>query len=309
MHKKNNLDFLRLIFALFVIISHSYPLSGVGNHDWLYQITNKQLIFSDIGVTGFFIISGFLIFQSLERSENLIDYYWKRALRLFPALIVVLLSTVALAPFVYEGNTTYLSNMSMWSYIPNNLSLYRPQYHIDGIFENNPYKSAINGSLWTIQYEFTMYFLLSFLLIFRKKKSASILILSASFVLLAIANIFFIETLEKHELLKSSKNLLNLGSFFIAGSLLASIKINKSNKVNLIGFISFALLITSIAFNQFDLLKLFTLPLVVICFGLGSTPIINNIGNKIGDLSYGIYLLGFPVQQTLVHYFKQIIYS
>ncbi len=165
-YRKNNFDFLRLIFFFFLIITHSYLLSGnIAECDLLCQFSNGQVSFSYIGVKGFFTISGFLIFQSLERSKNIIDYLWKRILRLFPALFFVLLFTVILVPFVYQSNIPFLQNKSLLSYIPNNLMLYRIQFGISGVFESNPFKSTINGSLWTIPYEFTMYILLSCLIL------------------------------------------------------------------------------------------------------------------------------------------------
>lgn len=97
--------------------------------------------------------------------------------------------------------------------MPNNLSLYRIQYIIDGVFENNPYKSAINGSLWTIPYEFTMYVLLSFLIIFRKKKVVMSAILLISFLFLLIGNIFYFEQLKKYGFILSGEHLLDLGVF------------------------------------------------------------------------------------------------
>lgn len=100
----NNFDFLRLLLASFVIITHSYPLTGREEHDWLYQITNGQTLFSYIAVRGFFAISGYLIFQSMLQSKNIINYYWKRFLRIFPGLFIVLLLSSAFCYFAYtEG--------------------------------------------------------------------------------------------------------------------------------------------------------------------------------------------------------------
>ena len=82
LRNNNNFDFLRLLFATFVIITHSYPLTGAPEIDWLNQLTEKQLTFSYIGVRGFFIISGYLIFESLIRSETLASYAKKRHLSL-----------------------------------------------------------------------------------------------------------------------------------------------------------------------------------------------------------------------------------
>lgn len=166
---KNNFDFLRILFALLVLIAHCYPLSG--NHiteQWLYKITNGQIELSNIGLNGFFILSGFLIYQSSERSSSIIDFFWKRILRIFPALIVVLLLTLLLTPFVYQNSLPYYKNREVYTYFFKNITLYQLQYSINGVFENNPHQNSINGSLWTIAYEFSLYIFLSFFVILKK---------------------------------------------------------------------------------------------------------------------------------------------
>ena len=304
MHRQNNFDFLRLVLASFVIITHAYHLSGKGNTDWLGEISNKQVVFSYFGVKGFFVISGYLIFQSLSRSKSILDYYWKRILRLFPALIVVLTLTVLLAPFVYENSVVpYLKNPDVWTYIPKNLSLLKSQYFISGVFENNPYKGAINGSLWTIRYEFAMYILLSLLFVFRKKETLLKVILAMLFITLLIGNLFFKDFFVGKGYILGADLLLDLGVFFIGGSLIASLNIEKNNYFKLLGVLSFFGLIIAIPFNSFDIVKYILLPPFIIYFGSQSIPIINSVGSKIGDLSYGIYIYAFPVQQTLYYYF------
>lgn len=304
MNKSNNFDFLRLIFASFVIISHSYPLTGIKECDWLCQLSSNQISFSYLGVRGFFIISGYLIFQSLERSKNLVDYYWKRFLRLFPALFIVLILTIILAPFVYESkHINFLSNKDVWTYIPNNLCLYRIQYTIKGVFENNPYPSVINGSLWTIPYEFTMYLLLSLFYFIRKKNIIVKLLFISFYAILLFVNIFFINQMHIYTYFISTYYLFDLGLFFIAGSLLASINICKFRFANILAIMSLIITIVSFELNGFYIVKYFVLPFLVIYFGLKSTPIIKDVGKKIGDLSYGIYIYAFPVQQTLVYFF------
>lgn len=303
-HRKNNFDFLRLIFASFVIITHSYPLSGVKECDLLCQITEGQISFSHLGVKGFFIISGYLIFQSLQRSDNIIDYFWKRLLRLFPALFIVLILTSILALFVYKGEVAFIYNKSLLTYIPNNLSLYHIQQAIDGVFENNPYKSTINGSLWTIPYEFTMYILLSFLIFYRNKKIATQIILLVSFLFLFIVNIFYIERLKQYNFILNGEQLADLGFFFISGSLLAAFNIEKINRKKELLILFFILFIFSLSLNFYEYTKYLTLPFLIILLGLNPIKFIYNIGDKIGDLSYGIYIYGFPVEQTLIYYFK-----
>ena len=302
--RRNNFDFLRLIFASFVIITHSYPLSGVNECDYLCQLTNGQVNLSYVGVKGFFVISGYLIFQSLQRSHNIFDFFWKRILRVFPALFIVLLITVCLSPFVYQSDVPFFSNKSLQSYLPNNLSLYRIQFGIDGVFEKNPYKSAINGSLWTIPYEFTLYIFLSILIIFRKKKIVMQAVLLLLFSLLLIGNVFYFEHLKQFGFILSGEYLLDLGVYFIAGSLLAAINIEKINRKKVLLLLISVLVISSIYFGFYIYSRYLMLPILFILLGLNPIPYIDSIGNKIGDLSYGIYIYGFPVQQTLMYYFK-----
>lgn len=303
-NKNNNFDFVRLLFACSVIVSHSYPLTGSNNSDWLSSVTHGQATFSTIGVKGFFSISGYLIFQSLERSKGLVDYYWKRILRLFPALFVVLLLTILLAPIVYKSSIPYLSNPTVWTYIPNNMWLYTIQFGITGVFENNPYPSTINGSLWTIPYEFTLYLILSLFILIRKKHQLKKVLLVCLFIFLVIGNIFFYEKLGHYYSFVSSGDLIDLGTFFIAGSLLACINIEASSYKNHILIAGIILLCISFITNQFIYTKYFLIPLCTITGGVLSTQFINKIGSQIGDLSYGIYIYSFPIQQALVYYYK-----
>lgn len=305
MHRKNNFDFLRLIFSAFVIITHSYPLAGMKECDWLCQITNGQTSFSYIGVRGFFVISGYLIFQSLERSKNLLTYYWKRFLRLFPALFIMLMLTVLLGSFIYENDqVSYINNMDVWTYLPNNLTLYNLQYKISGIFEYNPYKGAINGSLWTIPYEFTLYILVSLLFFVKTNKTLLKIISVLGLLVFTFANIFYAKQLGSNLLNLNSKLFMDLGMFFAVGSFMAIIKIEVFKYKNQLLAIGFLFLMGALYFKGFYISKFIVLPIIIILFGLKSTPVLNEVGNKIGDVSYGMYIYAFPIQQTLEYFFK-----
>ncbi|MFM2376134.1 MAG: hypothetical protein RLZZ165_1231 [Bacteroidota bacterium] len=54
---RNNFEFLRLIFAVFVLFTHSYTLSGKSHYDFVDTSTNFQIGFSFMGVRGFFILN------------------------------------------------------------------------------------------------------------------------------------------------------------------------------------------------------------------------------------------------------------
>ncbi|MBS1494560.1 MAG: acyltransferase [Bacteroidetes bacterium] len=301
MHK-NNFDFLRLVFALCVIITHSYTLTGAAETDWLHTLTNGQVFFSYIGVRGFFIISGYLIYQSLLRSKSFYLFYWHRILRIFPGLIVVLLLTVILGYFVYAGDFhSYITNKSVWTYFPNNIKLFRLQGTIQGIFENNPYKDDINGSIWTLGYEFICYVLIS-LLFFIKR--GHLIILSVVCLFFFVSNIFFLDVFSKLRFVIFAENIIDFGTFFFAGSLLAVLKIEKWKNRNLLLVISNLLLLISLYFGVFRIVHQFAMPVAIILFGITATKYIRGISKKVGDMSYGIYIYAFVIQQTLVHFFK-----
>lgn len=301
---KNNFDFLRLFFALFVVIAHSYILSGAQiSENWLTKLTAGQIEFASLGLSGFFIISGYLIFQSLERSKTLDVYFWKRILRLFPALFVVLLLTILLAPFVYESSVPYLQNRSVYWYMPRNLSLYNLKYNIKGVFENNPYPTAINGSLWTICYEFTMYILVAFLFFVRDKKIGIVLILSA-FLIMSVSEVFSLTVIGPFKFYAFSSNqFLKLGTFFVGGALLAALKIEELNYRKAIMVLSFLLIVIAVYFGFYNSVKYGLLTFFVVLLGIDSFKPFNQL-YKIGDFSYGIYIYSFPIQQTLMYFFK-----
>ena len=64
---KNNFDLLRFLFATVVFFVHSSVLSGFEELSFITPILS-----SDIAVKAFFVISGFLIFMSYERSSSLL---------------------------------------------------------------------------------------------------------------------------------------------------------------------------------------------------------------------------------------------
>src|ERR1700743_1799638 len=91
--KENNFDFIRFYAALAVIFCHSFALT-TQIKDPLQRFSNSRSSFGGSSVEIFFIISGILITQSFERSKDLTSYFRARILRIYPALIVVVLLTV-----------------------------------------------------------------------------------------------------------------------------------------------------------------------------------------------------------------------
>lgn len=306
--KENNFDFLRLLFSLLVLVSHSFALSDTIDDDFFLRLTDGQIQLGSFSVKCFFIISGYLVYKSLKRSNNLSEYFRKRIVRIFPALIVVLLLTLLFIPLIYAGEGSIFSQSDYWSYFYRNLGLYHLQYNVGGIFETNPYIKSINGSLWTIRYEFTMYVALV-LFLYLTRKMSQILLLSAFVLLFGLANFFpqfLAEIISKTFL--DSKDLYDLGCYFVAGSLLASVDFENFKYRKWLAIPCLALLIVATEMGQFQIFAYLLLPLAVLGFGLLKTKYLKDIGHKIGDLSYGVYVYGFVVQQSLLHFFDLSAY-
>ena len=87
------------------------------------------------------------------------------------------------------------------------------------------------------------------------------------------------------------------------------INFDKISKKYLIVFLAFIILILAVYLKIFSSLMYFILPVLVIFFGVISTPYISSIGEKIGDNSYGIYIYGWFVQQLLLSLFNLNTYE
>ena len=83
---RNNFDLLRLLFAGTVCLVHSYELSGFQQIGWITSVLS-----SAVAVKAFFVVSGFLIFMSFERSSSLASYARKRIRRIYPAYFTVVM--------------------------------------------------------------------------------------------------------------------------------------------------------------------------------------------------------------------------
>ncbi|RYV51383.1 acyltransferase family protein [Pengzhenrongella frigida] len=165
--RRNSLNLIRLVLASLVLVAHAYYISGqgVGPH-----IDGENL--GGWAVFGFFAVSGYLITGS-RWSGSLGTYLVHRIARIFPAFLVCLVvMTVVFAPigylhlhgtldgFLTAGPTTPLN------FIFSNSMLRVSSYEIAGTPGEVPYPGAWNGSLWTLYYEFLCYLIVGGLAVF-----------------------------------------------------------------------------------------------------------------------------------------------
>lgn len=291
---ENNFDFMRFAAASAVVVGHCYWLSGVGYAEPVRLFTGSMDT-ADIAVNLFFVMSGFLIAASWLNSRSALDFAAKRALRIFPALCVSVLSTVLLIGPLATGLPLldYLTNSLTIGYLSNTLLI--TQFHLPGVFTGNPFPNTVNGSVWTLPYEVLMY--ASLLLLGLLRLFGRIAVLAVP-LLLGLMHFYLAPSfgIESGMLRKATR----LGMFFYGGAALYlyrdSLRWDWKIALGLLGLSLF-----SARSDWWFLVHVLTLPYLTIYLAHLPIPRLSGFG-KYGDFSYGIYIFSFPIQQLLMHW-------
>ena len=294
--KDNNFNLLRLSAATFVLVYHMYAL--LGESDRLHWIVSEVL---GSAVQIFIIISGFLVTKSWMNDQRPFLFIKKRALRIFPALICsVLLAVLIIGPLVTRATDLkqYFSHPLTTWYLKN-VFLYPIYYWLPGVFMENPYPNAVNGSLWTLPIEVFLYGVLVVLGLTRVMGRRILVAVIA--VLLIVGEQYFNEDLSAGGtfLTMPGPNLLSLGIFFVLGALyyLFSEKIVLNKWMALLLLVLF---ISSAKLPMSDLIRYAALPYIVLYFAYVDFASIKFFQQM--DVSYGVYVYAFPIQQSVIHY-------
>ena len=143
-----NFLLLRHLAAFLVLFAHSFVISGQLPTALLAAFPALAGV-AVLGVTLFFIISGYLVTQSWVQQPDALAFVRKRFLRIYPGYAVCLLFAVAVGAALTELPAQAYWGGGVVQYLARNLALQNHLF-LPGVFEANPVKSAVNGSLWTI---------------------------------------------------------------------------------------------------------------------------------------------------------------
>ena len=294
----NNFDLLRLVAAAAVIFSHSFEITkGPGSFEPLTYLTGGQAGFGRTAVLIFFILSGYLLAYSWKADANFIRFVWKRILRLAPGLVfVVVFLTFVVGPIISSYSLTdYFGSPRTWSF-PIYFGPVDPYEGLPGVFEGLPAEGEVDKPLWTLKYEVLCYATLAVLGglgLFRGWVCA--------LVLIAAYGISFISPfVGEGEAISMLDQYADFARAFFAGALFALLGayIRFDGKLALL---CLAFLVFGGAFGLYN--ELFPLLAGYAVLWLALTPKISTGGAvKFGDLSYGIYVWGWPVQQMVEQY-------
>ncbi|WP_161993446.1 acyltransferase family protein [Muricoccus nepalensis] len=276
----NNFDLIRLAAALGVLFSHAFQLSE-GNYrsEPVWQIGAHQTTIGRLAVIVFFIVSGYLITASFQRRPDAARFCLARALRLLPGLAAMLLLVALLAGPALStvGLRDYLADPQTHRFVVGNLLVFGYQEWLPGLFAANPLPRVVAGSLWTLAYEAGCYGAVLALGLAGLLRRGPVL---ALYLGLLVANKLWL-----------GGEWVQLGSFFAGGAVMQLWAVPLRAGV---AWGCAALLAASVAITGFPVAAATAGVYLVIYLALATRP----VALRFGDLSYGTYIYGFPVQQA-----------
>lgn len=287
----NGFSALRLALAVAVVISHAFSVgSGEPLEEPLAGATGFPL--GAHAVNGFFAVSGFLVAMSLER-RGARDYILARALRILPGVVAAtLIVALVLGPALTRlPLPAYFGEPGPWRFIGNTLTAFKSNASLPGVFVDNPYRSPL-GTVWTLRYEVLCYLgLLAAGLAGLLRRGPALALVLGLAVGLAAA-----ESLHPG-LSEGAQTRFRLPLLFASGTALYFWRDRLRHR-------AWPLVVLALAAALFQGTPLYrTLLFLAEAYGavwLALSPALARpVFEPRADLSYGIYLYGWPIQQSL----------
>ena len=287
-HKPKNkrfqeLDAIRGLAAIFVVLYHytyQYYISFPNEYKFPFSFE-----FGHYGVQAFFIVSGFVIFMTLEKTKKSLDFIIYRSIRLFPTYwISVLITFIIVSIFSLPGKeTTILEFLA-------NLTMIHTQFKIKGV----------DGVYWTLLYELKFYFLMLILYHFKHLKKIDII----SIIILSLIIVISLLGFDHNTFYKIIYQVLLLPylGYFISGIMFYKIYTKKENYMT---YIALTLaLIVSIVIDPNK--EIYIILFIYMLFLLLAFHKLTFITIKplvfLGTISYALYLIHQYIGYIILNY-------
>lgn len=306
-HAQNNLNLMRLILAWLVIVGHSYDLAGnTLAKEPLYALFGT-IPSHHLAVNAFFIISGYLIAKSWHIDPNAKRFMQRRLARIVPGFLGCIAASVGVYTLAYEHD--YLSRFD-WPVFLAKLALLQAG-GLPPAFGSSHYP-VLNQSLWTIHYEFLCYIGLMLLGMLQLTRSRSILAACVTLISLDMAYLQFGSLLwrngnEGHEpgYLYYLLNWIRFAGCYLAGIAWMQYEEQIQTLSSRHPIAILAMFVITLAIS----------PLHIVASTVLLVPVLAWLAGGIGpfkgfwltqDISYGLYLYGWPIQKLFVTLFPNI---
>lgn len=289
-------DQMRLAAAMLVVISHAFEISEGTRANEPFLRFSREFTFGEIAVLVFFALSGYLLTHSLRRDATLTRFAMRRARRILPGLItcVSILVFVAGPALTSLPLTDYFGAGGTWAFLAN-IAFVPELRALPGVFGAAPNGPAVNAPLWTLHYEVISYALLAALVAvgrFGPRGAAMLLAVGALIHPLA-------EGYVSPQFAHYMRPLSLLAPVFFAGALVAMLdaKIPRDARLALAGA---GLFLVASAFGRPAFGFLFGGVYAVLYVATSRPSGVFRRLTRGADISYGVYLYGWPIQQILV---------
>lgn len=300
---RNNFDVLRLAAAAVVLISHSFIV--VGHHE--PHVGHFPL--GTLGVEIFFAISGFLVAKSWLGQPRLRAFAVKRGLRILPALAVtVLLAALVLGPAVTsESAREYVTSSATYTYAIDNVATTATggavrdvSHSLPGVFASHP-DTSVNRSLWTLPIEVQAYMAIALLGLAGLLSLGLPALTLGLFALSVAGNVRDLPLVgwPLHFIQGADGENAHLITIFCVSALFYRYRARLALRAPFAAVAAIAavgLIGTPLERPALVL----CLPYLALFFAYRSWSGLRRVTAH-ADVSYGLYLFAFPVQQTIVH--------
>ena len=289
----NNFNLVRLVLAGMVVAYHLAVLSSgpaAPGARWLS-------VLAELGVQGFFVLSGYLVWLSFERTSSLGLYIEKRVRRLLPAYAaVIILSAIgalALGPAA-RADLAGVGRYVGW----NLLFLNFMEPRLPGVFEGNP-TTEVNGALWTLKIEVMFYLVLPVLAwVLRQSGRARWVVLVLIYVLAEAWRIGLeAAAVDQPALINLSRQLPGQMAFFVTGIALAAWR-ERLDWRPALPLAGVALLALTLLVPGAEFVRPLGVGILAVWIAVGTVRLPD--AARFGDISYGLYIVHFPIIQCAV---------
>lgn len=286
----NNFGLIRLLAAFMVMESHSHLLA---RQDGYYL---RTFHLSYLGLPSFFFLSGILVTQSLYNSSSWKNFCWRRFLRIYPgATVAILVTALLIGPAVTTNNLIdYFSSPILYQYLES-CTLLHINFILPGVFKNSVLQTdSVNASLWTVSLELKLYagLLVAWMLKWPGKRIVLLTLIAA------LIPAFFL--LKGGAWEQRTLPYLTYGVQFLSGVACYLYR----DKIILRGYWLFILpaaFALSCRLHILSLTAYFLIPAGILFFATRGLTWTKKITPG-ADLSYGIYLYAFPIEQLTANY-------
>ena len=284
-------DGLRLAAALLVLVSHAmFTRAGVPPGDPVSHLL------ADAGVGGvyvFFIISGFLLCRSLDREGDALRFAVNRVLRIYPGFVACVLVTALvlgaagsrLPPAAYFADVELLRHLRLTLDCLCSNAWLPGGWNYEG---DEAMRRVVNGSLWSLSAEVLSYLmLLALWLLLRRSVATTVLVLVGLTLATRLSGAAF------ERLAAVSFTLPYFAGGAVAWLVVRAWGVRSGVALGCIAVVVLA------AFSGYTAAALATFgAYAIVWLGTRDNPL-SRLSTHTGDLSYGVYLYGWPVQQLV----------